>query len=69
MFQKMMTRWMKTTTTNTAKPHQGTKMSIPGSLMGDEAEEEDPLRAPSPPRRATRKARSSVSVDVEDKGI
>ena len=53
---------------------QGIKMSIPGSLMDeDEQEEEDdyiaPLRAPSPPKRAVRKARSSVSVSVEDEGI
>jgi hypothetical protein len=52
---------------------QGPKMSIPGSLMDDdEMEEEDyvaPLRAPSPPKRAVRKARSSASVDVEDDGI
>ncbi len=45
------------------------KMSIPGSLMDDDDEEEEeeddvaPLRAPSPPRRATRKARSSLSVE------
>ena len=55
---------------------QGIKMSIPGSLMDeDEQDEEDdyvaPLRAPSPPKRAVRKARSSVSVSVsvEDEGI
>ena len=53
---------------------QPKRMSIPGSLMDDDdemEEEEDhvaPLRAPSP-RRAVRKARSSVSVDVEDEGI
>jgi hypothetical protein len=50
---------------------QGIKMSIPGSLM-DEDEEEDyvaPLRAPSPPKRAVRKARSSVSASVEDEGV
>ena len=56
--------------------NQEIKMSIPGSLMDeDEQEEEDdyvaPLRAPSPPKRAFRKARSSVSVSVsvEDDGI
>ena len=52
---------------------QGIKMSIPGSLMDeDEQEEEDfvaPLRVPSPPKRAARKARSLVSVSVEDEGI
>ena len=53
---------------------QEIKMSIPGSLMDeDELEEEEdyvaPLRAPSPPKRAVRKARSSVSVSVEDEGI
>ena len=54
---------------------QGIKMSIPGSLMDeDELEEEEdyvaPLRAPSPPKRAVRKARSSASVvSVEDEGI
>jgi len=55
--------------------HQETKMNIPGSLMDDDdelEEEEDyvaPLRAPSPPRRAVRKVRSSVSVDVDEEGI
>jgi hypothetical protein len=53
---------------------QGIKMSIPGSLMDEEEQEEEddyiaPLRAPSPPKRAVRKARSSVSVSVEDEGI
>ena len=55
--------------------NQEAKMSIPGSLVDDdevEEEEEDyvaPLRAPSLPRRAARKARSSASVDMEDEGI
>ena len=53
---------------------QGLKMSIPGSLMDEDEQEEEedyvaPLRAPSPPKRAVRKARSSVSVSVEDEGI
>lgn len=53
---------------------QGIKMSIPGSLMDDDEQEEEedyvaPLRAPSPPKRAVRKARSSVSVSAEDEGI
>ena len=56
---------------------QEKRMNIPGSLMDDdddelEEEEEDhvaPLRVPSPPRRAVRKARSSVSVDVDEEGI
>jgi hypothetical protein len=52
---------------------QGIKMSIPGSLMDEDEQEEEedyvaPLRAPSPPKRAVRKARS-VSVSVEDEGI
>ncbi|KAF8802250.1 hypothetical protein BYT27DRAFT_7226558 [Phlegmacium glaucopus] len=55
--------------------NQETRMNIPGSLMDDDdelEEEEDhvaPLRAPSPPRRAVRKARSSVSVDMDEEGI
>ena len=53
---------------------QGIKMSIPGSLMDEDEQEEEedyvaPLRAPSPPKRAVRKARSSASVSVEDEGI
>lgn len=52
---------------------QGIKMSIPGSLMDEDEQEEEedyvaPLRAPSP-KRAVRKARSSVSVSVEDENI
>ena len=55
--------------------NQGIKMSIPGSLMDEDEQEEEedyvaPLRAPSPPKRAARKARSSASVlSVEDEGI
>ena len=53
---------------------QGTKMSIPGSLMDDDEPEEDednvaPLPVSSTPRRAVRKTRSSVSADVEDEDI
>ena len=53
---------------------RGMKMSIPGSLMDEDEQEEEedyvaPLRAPTPPKRAVRKARSSVSVSVEDEGI
>ncbi|KAF8155739.1 nuclear pore complex assembly-domain-containing protein [Crassisporium funariophilum] len=45
--------------------------SLPGTLMADDEEEEDhvaPLRAPSPPRRGARKARSSVSMEMADDG-
>ncbi|KAF8877282.1 nuclear pore complex assembly-domain-containing protein [Infundibulicybe gibba] len=49
--------------------------SLPGSLMDDDEEEEEeeedtiaPLRAPSPPRRALRKPRASVSSEPADDG-
>lgn len=50
--------------------------SLPGSLMDEEEEEEEedyvaPLRAPSPPKRPLRKARSSTASDLgqDDTGV